>query len=42
MIMGDALNKIGREDEALQAYLTAAKNAKMYLEPLQKLVVFFK
>lgn len=42
MIMGDALNRTGREDEALQAYMTAAEHAKMYLEPLKKLVVFFK
>lgn len=42
MIMGDALKYMGRDDEALNSYMTAAENAKMYLEPLKKIVQFFK
>jgi len=42
MIQGDALNRMGREHEALQAYMQAADHAQMYLEPLKKIVAFFK
>lgn len=42
MIQGDALNRMGSDDEALQAYMNAADHAKMYLEPLKKIVDFFR
>lgn len=42
MILGDALSKMGGEDDALQAYLSATKYARLYLEPLKKIVAFFK
>lgn len=42
MIRGDALNRMGCDDEALQSYLAAADHAKIYLEPLKKIVDFFK
>jgi len=42
MIQGDAQLRLGFDDEALQAYLQAAEHAKMYLDPLKKIVAFFK
>lgn len=42
MVQGDVLNLMGLEDEALQAYVKAADHAKLYLEPLKKIVEFFK
>lgn len=42
MIQGDVLNRMGLEDEALQAYVKAADHARLYLEPLKKIVEFFK
>ncbi len=41
MIMGDALKGWKRED-ALKLYLKAEHNAHMYLEPLKKIVEFYK
>lgn len=37
MLMGDALLKEGRRDEAIHAYESAHEGAKLYLEPLKKL-----
>ena len=37
MLMGDALLKEGRREEAIQAYESAHDGAKLYLEPLKKL-----
>lgn len=42
MIQGDAYLRMGRDNEALQAYLQAAQHAKMYLEPLKKIVDYFR
>lgn len=42
MIMGDALNQMGRENEALRAYLAAADHARLYLEPIKRIVEYFK
>jgi len=42
MIQGDAHLRLGRDDEALGCYLQAAKHAKMYLEPLKKIVDYFR
>ncbi|GAB6057756.1 tetratricopeptide repeat protein [Desulfonatronum parangueonense] len=42
MIQGDAYLRMGRDEEALQSYLEAAEYAKMYLEPLKKIVEFFR
>ncbi len=42
MIKGDALNRLGQDEAALQAYMSAVEHAKMYLEPLKKIVEFFK
>ena len=42
MIQGDAFLRLGRDDEALQSYLHAAQEAKMYLEPLKKIVEYFR
>lgn len=42
MIMGDALKGLCRREDALKIYLTASENATMYLEPLKKIVAFFK
>ena len=37
MLMGDALLRENRRDEAIQAYEAAHEGAKLYLEPLKKL-----
>jgi tetratricopeptide (TPR) repeat protein len=42
MLKGDALKHLGRRKEAARAYLQASKAAKLYLEPIKKLVDFFK
>ncbi len=42
MIQGDAFLRMGRDAESLQAYLHAAQQAKMYLEPLKKIVEYFR
>lgn len=42
MIQGDAYLRLGRDDEALQSYLQAAQYAKMYLDPLKKIVSYFR
>jgi len=42
MIMGDALKGLGKRDDALKLYLKAEHNADMYLEPLKKIVEFYK
>jgi tetratricopeptide (TPR) repeat protein len=42
MIKGDALKCMGRNEAALQAYMQAADHAQLYLEPLKKIVAFFK
>ena len=40
VILGDALKGLARRQEALRAYTDAEKNAKVYLEPLKRLVLF--
>ncbi len=42
MIMGDALKGLCKRDDALKMYLNASGNAPMYLEPLKKIVDFYK
>jgi len=42
MIMGDALKGLSRRDDALKMFFKAEDNAPMYLEPLKKIVDFFK
>lgn len=42
MIMGDALKGLSKREDALKMYLKAASNAPMYLEPLKKIVSFYK
>ncbi|HDQ40224.1 MAG TPA: tetratricopeptide repeat protein [Desulfonatronum sp.] len=42
MILGDALGRTEQGDEALQAYLSAASHAKLYLEPLKKIADYYK
>jgi tetratricopeptide (TPR) repeat protein len=37
LLMGDALRKMGRRDEALRAYTQAEKGARLFLEPLKKI-----
>ncbi len=40
VLLGDALKGLARRQEALRAYKDAEKNAKVYLEPLKRLVIF--
>ncbi len=40
VLLGDALKGLARRQEALRAYKDAEKNAKVYLEPLKRLVLF--
>jgi len=42
MIMGDALKGLSKRDDALKMYLKAMENAPLYLEPLKKIVDFYK
>ncbi len=42
MIMGDALKGLSKHEDALKMYLKAMTNAPLYLEPLKKLVAFYK
>lgn len=42
MIMGDALKGLSRREDALKMYLKAVDNAPMYLEPLKKIVTYYK
>lgn len=42
MLQGDAHLHLGRDDQALEAYLQAAHHANMYLEPLKKIVEYFR
>ncbi len=42
MIMGDALKGLCKRDDALKMYVKASENAPMYLEPLIKIVEFFR
>lgn len=41
VILGDALKGLARREQALAAYQDAEKHAKMYLEPLKRLIVFY-
>ncbi|WP_029897612.1 tetratricopeptide repeat protein [Desulfohalovibrio reitneri] len=40
LIMGDALKGMRKREEALRAYKTASDNAKLFLEPLKRIVQF--
>lgn len=42
LIMADALKGLTKRKDALKLYLQAAENAPMYLEPLKKIVEFYK
>lgn len=42
LIMGDALKGLSKREDALKMYFQASENADMYLEPLKKIVQFFK
>lgn len=42
LIMGDALKGLTKRDDALKMYLQASANADMYLEPLKKIVEFYR
>ncbi len=42
LIMGDALKGLTKREDALKMYLQAMENADMYLEPLKKIVTFYK
>ncbi len=42
IVMGDALKGLSKRDDALKMYLQAAANANMYLEPLKKILDFYK
>lgn len=42
LIMGDALKGLSKREDALKMYLQASENADMYLEPLKKIVTFYK
>ncbi|QGY40480.1 response regulator [Pseudodesulfovibrio cashew] len=42
LIMGDALKGLTKRDDALKLYLQAAQNAPMYLEPLKKIVEYYR
>ena len=42
MIMGDALKGLCKRNDALKRYQKAAENAPMYLEPIKKIVSFYK
>lgn len=42
LIMGDALKGLSKRKDALKMYLQASENADMYLEPLKKIVTFYK
>lgn len=42
MLMGDALKGLSKRQDALKMYLKAVENAHMYLEPLKKIVEFYK
>ncbi len=42
LIMGDALKGLTKRDDALKMYMQAMENAEMYLEPLKKIVEFYK
>ncbi|WP_029897169.1 response regulator [Desulfohalovibrio reitneri] len=42
MLRGDALKGLGKRQEALAAYEGARRGASMYLEPIKKLVQFYK
>ncbi|HMM37768.1 MAG TPA: tetratricopeptide repeat protein [Desulfovibrio sp.] len=40
VLLGDGFKGLAKRQEALRAYKDAEKNAKMYLEPLKRLVLF--
>ena len=42
LLMGDALRKIGKRDEALRAYTQAEKGARLFLEPLKKIAALHR
>lgn len=42
LIMGDALKGLSKRNDALKMYIQASENADMYLEPLKKIVQFYK
>jgi tetratricopeptide (TPR) repeat protein len=42
MIMGDALKGLCKRSDALKMYRKASENAPMYLEPIKKIVSFYK
>ncbi len=42
LVMGDAYKGLGKKDKAVESYLAASNNAKLYLEPLKKLAEFFE
>lgn len=42
MILGDSLHGQGRKQEAVEAYLAAKNGAPLYMEPLNKLVAFYR
>lgn len=42
IIMGDALKGLNKRDEALKVYFQAMQNANLFLDPLKKIVDFYK
>lgn len=42
LIMGDALKGLSKREDGLKMYLQAVENAPTYLEPLKKIVDFYK
>lgn len=42
LIMGDALKGLCKRKDALKLYVQASENAPMYLEPLKKIVEYYK
>ncbi len=42
LILGDAYKGLKKNDKAVEAYEEASRQAKMYLEPLKKLAIFFR